>query len=86
MLTLKRVRLLLKSTLSKQERRYEVLTKDVLERVAATFIQAFLGIFVIGGDIGNAKAAALAGATAALSLVKGIVASRFGDKSASVVS
>ena len=59
-----------------------MLTKDVLERVAATFIQAFLGIFVIGGDIGNAKAAA----TAALSLVKGIVASRFGDKSASVVS
>ena len=63
-----------------------MLTKDVLERVAATFIQAFLGIFVIGGDIGNAKAAALAGATAALSLVKGIVASRFGDGSASTVS
>ena len=63
-----------------------MLTKDVLERVAATFIQAFLGIFVVGGDISNAKAAALAGATAALSLVKGIVASRFGDKSASAVS
>ena len=61
-------------------------TKDVVERVVATFIQAFLGIFVVGGDIGNAKAAALAGATAALSLVKGMAASRFGDKSASVVS
>ena len=61
-------------------------TKDVLERVAATFIQAFLGIFVVGGDIGNAKAAALAGATAALSLVKGVVASRFGDGSASAAS
>ena len=54
-------------------------TKDVLERVAATFIQAFLGIFVVGGDIGNAKAAAL-------SLVKGVVASRFGDGSASAAS
>jgi len=63
-----------------------VVTKDVIERVVATFIQAFLGIFVVGGDIGNAKAAALAGATAALSLVKGMVASRFGDKSASVMS
>ena len=63
-----------------------MLTKDVLERVVATFIQAFLGIFIIGGDIGNAKTAGLAGATAVLSLVKGIVASRFGDKSASAVS
>ena len=62
-----------------------MLTKDVLERVVATFIQAFLGIFVIGGDISNAKAAGLAGATAVLSLVKGIVASRFGDGSASAV-
>ena len=61
-------------------------TKDVLERVAATFIQAFLGIFVIGGDIGNAKAAGLAGATAALSRVKGVVASRFGAGSASAAS
>ena len=62
-----------------------MLTKDVLERVVATFIQAFLGIFIIGGDIGNAKAAALAGATAVLSLVKGVIASRFGDGSASAV-
>ena len=61
-------------------------TKDVLERVAATFIQAFLGIFMVGGDIGNAKAAGLAGATAILSLVKGVVASRFGDGSASAAS
>jgi hypothetical protein len=61
-------------------------TKDVLERVIATFIQAFLGIFVVGGDIGNAKAAGLAGATAVLSFVKGVVASKFGDGSASVVS
>ena len=61
-------------------------TKDVLERVVATFIQAFLGIFVIGGVFSNAKAAALAGATAVLSLVKGVVASRFGDGSASAAS
>ena len=63
-----------------------MVTKDVIERVVATFVQAFLGIFVVGGDIGNVKAVALAGATAALSLVKGVVASRFGDNSASVVS
>ena len=61
-------------------------TKDVLERVIATFIQAFLGIFMVGGDIGNAKAAGLAGATAILSLVKGLIASKYGDGSASVVS
>ena len=61
-------------------------TKDVLERVDATFIQAFLGIFMVGGDIGNAKAAGLAGATAILSLVKGLIASKYGDGSASVVS
>mgnify|MGYP001452149228 FL=1 len=61
-------------------------TKDVLERVVATFIQAFLGIFMVGGDIGNAKAAGLAGATAILSLVKGLIASKYGDGSASVVS
>ena len=61
-------------------------TKDVLERVAATFIQAFLGIFMVGGDIGNAKAAGLAGATAALSLIKGLIASKYGDGSASAAS
>jgi hypothetical protein len=63
-----------------------VFTKDVLERVAATFIQAFLGIFMVGGDIGNAKAAGLAGATAALSLIKGLIASKYGDGSASAAS
>jgi len=63
-----------------------VVTKDVIERVVATFIQAFLGIFVVGGDIGNAKAAGLAGATAVLSLVKGMVSTRFGDGSASAAS
>ena len=61
-------------------------TKDVLERVVATFIQAFLGIFMVGGDIGNAKAAGLAGATAALSLIKGLIASKYGDGSASAAS
>ena len=61
-------------------------TKDVLERVIATFIQAFLGIFMVGGDIGNAKAAGLAGDTAALSLIKGLIASKYGDGSASAAS
>jgi len=63
-----------------------MLTKDIFERVAATFIQAFLAVWVIGGDIGNAKAAGLAGATAVLSLIKGVMASRMGDGSASLVS
>ena len=84
MLTLRRVRLLLRNTLRKQGRRYEVLTKDIFERVAATFIQAFLAVWVIGGDISNAKAAGVAGATAGVSFIKGLLASRFGDGTAGV--
>ena len=61
-------------------------TRDILERVVATFIKAFLAVWVIGGDISNAKAAGLAGATAVLSLIKGVLASRIGDGSASLVS
>ena len=61
-----------------------MLTKDIFERVAATFIQAFLAVWIIGGDIGNAKAAGLAGATAVLSFIKGLLASRFGDGTAGV--
>jgi hypothetical protein len=84
LLTLRRARLLLRSTPRRQGRRYEVLTKDIFERVAATFIQAFLAVWIIGGDIGNAKAAGLAGATAVLSFIKGLLASRFGDGTAGV--
>jgi hypothetical protein len=61
-------------------------TRDILERVVATFIQAFLAVWIIGGDISNTKAAGLAGATAVLSLIKGVMASRMGDGSASLVS
>ena len=59
--------------------------KDVLERVIDTFAQSLLAVFTIG-DMGSMKAAGLAGATAVLSLVKSVVASRFGDGSASAAS
>lgn len=60
-------------------------TKDVLERAVATFLQAFLAVYAIGST-DTAKTAAIAGMTALLSFVKSVVASRFGDGSASVVS
>ena len=59
--------------------------KDVLERVVASFAQSFLAVFTIG-DMGSMNAAGIAGGTAVLSLVKSVVASRFGDGSASAAS
>jgi hypothetical protein len=51
---------------------------DWLERAAWTFAQAFLAIFTVeGGDIGqSAKAAAVAGVAAALSVAKTAVKNR----------
>tara|TARA_R110002020_G_scaffold159935_2_gene344126 strand:- start:6536 stop:6709 length:174 start_codon:yes stop_codon:yes gene_type:complete len=54
------------------------------ERSIATFAQSFLAVFVVG-DMGTLKTAAMAGATALLSVVKSGVASRFGDGSASSI-
>ena len=58
--------------------------RDVAERVGMTFAQSFIAIVVVG-DWGSVKAAGIAGATASLSLLKSLVASRFGDGSASAV-
>jgi len=58
--------------------------RDLVERAVATFIQSFLAVFVVG-DLGTVKVAGVAAATAALSVVKSAVASRFGDGSASAV-
>ena len=60
-------------------------TRDLLERVVATFLQAFLAIYIVGST-DTLKTAGIAGATAVLSLVKGVVAPRFGDGSASAAS
>lgn len=52
--------------------------KDLIERVTWTAVQAFLAAFTIGG-VDNAKAAAIAGVAAALSVIKGFAATRVGD-------
>jgi hypothetical protein len=84
-LTPRRVRLLRRNIPRRQERRYEVVTKDLFERAIATFIQAFLAVYVVGST-DSLKAAGVAGAAAVLSFVKGLAASRFGDGTASAVS
>ncbi len=63
-------------------------TKDLLERLVATFVQAFLGVVIVSGlDNIDVKAAATAGVAAALSLVKSLIAKRIGDPGdASLVS
>jgi hypothetical protein len=53
--------------------------KDLVERVIVTFAEAFLAVFVVT-DVSSAKAAAVAGAAAVLSLVKGIVAKKAADQ------
>lgn len=62
--------------------------RDLIERVVATFVTAFLGVLVTGGvfdvshlrDASAWQAAGLAGVAAVLSLVKGIVAKFVGDR------
>jgi hypothetical protein len=49
--------------------------KDLLERVVVTFLGAFLAVFTVT-DVNTAKAAAVAGAAAVLSLIKGLVAKK----------
>ena len=62
-----------------------MVTRDILERAIATFVQAFLAVYVVGST-DSLKAAGVAGAAALLSFIKGVAASRFGDGSASAVS
>ncbi len=59
--------------------------RDILERAVVTFLQAFLSVFAVA-DLASAEAAAVAGAAAVLSLIKGVAASQFGDGSPSALS
>lgn len=65
--------------------------KDVAERVIATYLQVFLGLWMAAGpaglDFGAAKSAAVAAAPAALSALKGwlAVVLPVGDDSASML-
>jgi len=56
--------------------------RDLAERVVWTFVQAFLGTLsaapLVGLDVSMLKVAALAGAAAVLSFLKGVAASRLG--------
>jgi hypothetical protein len=61
------------------------LTKDIIERIFWTAVQAFLAVFIVS-DISNLKAAGVAAAAAVLSAIKGLVASKVGNpESASTV-
>ena len=51
------------------------IVKDVAERAGWTFAQAFLAVFVVS-DLSTAKVAVVAGVGAALSVIKGVVASQ----------
>lgn len=53
--------------------------KDLVERVVATFAFTFLSAFTVT-DLGTAKEAGLAGAAAALTLVKGWLGGVVGSK------
>lgn len=52
--------------------------KDILERVIWTAAQAFLATFVVT-DLSSLKVAAVAAIAAALSVVKGLAATKVGD-------
>ena len=61
--------------------------RDLVERVASTFAQAFIGqlllsLLSVGGvvDFSTLKKAGIAGAIAVLSLVKGLLARGVGDE------
>ena len=57
---------------------------DVAERAAWTFAQAFLSVLVIA-DLSTARDAAVAGVAAAVSVIKGFVASQVGDADAATL-
>lgn len=61
------------------------LTKDIIERTFWTAVQAFLAVFVVT-DVSTAKSAGVAAIAAIVAAVKGIAASKVGNKeSASTV-
>ncbi|PSJ29362.1 hypothetical protein B7P34_07635 [Streptosporangium nondiastaticum] len=57
---------------------------DILERTAAAYVTTFLGLLLADGfdltDVSALKAAAVAALPAALSVIKGAIGTRFGDK------
>lgn len=60
--------------------------KDLVERVLTTFVGAFLGAVTVTnaadwGSLSMWQSAAAAGGAAVISLLKGLLASRVGDKS-----
>jgi hypothetical protein len=66
---------------------------DLAERAGATFVQAAVAtvpVTVVGADWSTVKTvavtAAIAGGSAALSLIKGIVAQRFGNPASASLS
>jgi hypothetical protein len=65
--------------------------RDLVERVAMTFVAAFLGAVTITsaadwGDLTMWQSAASAGGAAVFTLIKGIVASQRGDSSSASLS
>ena len=66
--------------------------KDVLERAISTYVQSVVGLIAASGmadlDLSTMKVVAVSAAPAALSILKGYVASvlPLGDKSASVLA
>ena len=56
---------------------------DVAERAAWTAAQAFLAVFLVT-DVSTVKAALVAAAGAALSVVKGFVATKVGEPTAAL--
>ena len=59
---------------------------DLAERAAMTFAQAFLAVYTIG-DMASAKAGAVAGGAAVLSMVKSVAATKVkSNDSASLVA
>lgn len=68
--------------------------RDLVERVAATFLQAFLAALLAGGffdlahirDASALEAAGVAGLAAVLSLVKGLVAKAISNRDSASVA
>ena len=54
------------------------LAQDMIERAVATFLQAFLAVYIVQGS-GSGETAGVAGAAAVLSLIKGWLATKVGD-------
>ncbi|GAA0479179.1 holin [Streptomyces sp. NPDC046215] len=57
---------------------------DVIERTLAAYVTTFLGLVIADGfdltSVSALKAAAIAALPAALSVIKGAIGTRFGDK------